>query len=108
MSITITITDPTPAQIAALFGTTGTSNTKVAKEKPKAEKAKVEKTEEPETEDAADDGAPTKEDVTKAAQAYAGKNGRDALKELLEEFKAANISSIDEGDYAKFIEKASA
>ena len=104
MSITITITDPTPAQIAALFGTAEAAAPKAEKAKPKAEKAK----DKPKAEEAADSDSPTKEEVTKAAQAYAGKNGRDALKELLEEFKAANISSIDEGDYADFIKKASA
>lgn len=105
MSITITITDPTPEQIAALFGGTNTANTSVdkapAKDKPKADKPK---SEDKPKEEAKSDG-PTKEDVTKAAQKYAGANSRDALKELLTSFKAENISGLEESDYAAFIEK---
>lgn len=103
MSITITITDPTPEQIAALFGTQGSAKT--------SEKAEPKKTEPaPKSEPAADApsedstaSVPTKDDLTAAAQALVAANGRDALAELVEKFKAKNLSSIAEGDRAAFI-----
>lgn len=71
-------------------------------EEPKEEKPagkKVEETAPP----AAD--VPTKEEVTAAAQALVGANGREALAELLEQFGAKNLSTIPDDKKAEFIGK---
>lgn len=106
MSITITITDPTPAQIAALFGTQDSAKP-AGKAKAEPVSAKKEETApetaSEETDASPSDAVPTKEELTAAAQALVAASGRDALAELVEKFKAKNLSSIAEGDRAAFI-----
>ena len=109
MSITITITDPTSQQLAALFGSApkqaieaeeqAKPATRKAADKPKAEEPAADK-EEPKSD------VPSHDDVVAAAQALVGANGREALAELLGEFDAKNLSGIGEDKRAAFIEKA--
>lgn len=110
MSITITITDPTPVQIAALFGTLTVINTKEAvPAKAKAEpKAKPEEPAAEVEEQATDEttSSPSIDDVKAAAQVLVKANGREALAELLAEFKAENLSGLAEGKRAAFIAAA--
>jgi hypothetical protein len=101
MSITITITDPTPEQIAALFGAEPIA------EKPKparTTKAKDEpRAEEPEKPEVEQSDVPSLDDVKAAAQALVAANGREALAELLSEYDAKNLSSVPEDKRADFI-----
>lgn len=117
MSITITITDPTPAQIAALFGTLDTAksagnaakkDTKVSSppaDTPESGSQTSDSGQTAPTDASPSDAVPSLDDVKAAAQALVGKNGRDALAELVEEFKAKNLSTIAESDRAAFIAK---
>ena len=108
MSITITITDPTPAQIAALFG--GAADAPVD-EKPArtprkaADKPAETPAEEPKAEEPAADDVPSLDDVKAAAQKLVNANSREALAELLETYGAKNLSSLPEDKRASFIEK---
>lgn len=115
MSITITITDPTPEQIAALFGAQEAAPARAAgkakdepasakKEEP-APSAKTESSTASDEPDASPSDVPTAEDVTAAAQALVKANSREALAELLGEFDAKNLSGVKEGDRAAFIAK---
>lgn len=108
MSITITITDPTPAQIAALFG--GDAAKPAAKTEQKVSKPDPKAAAEESKPEASNEGpaAPTHDEVVAAAQALVTANGREALAELLTELGAKNLSGIAEKDRADFIAKATA
>lgn len=122
MPITITITDPTPAQIAALFGldfvavesaANGGSPTKrqAAAAKPKAEEPEVKAKPEVQGKDAAGDDVaevPDQAAVTAAAQKLAGKNGRDALVEMLDKYGAKQVSGVPEDKRQAFIDAVEA
>lgn len=96
MPITITITDPTPEQIAALFGTAAAPAAKavvVEKTPPVAKKVEAPKAEpipEAPVEPAEDRAALLKSLAMKYAQA----NGREALVSLFAEYGATNPSTV--------------
>ena len=123
MPITITITDPTPEQIAALFGAPAAQAPEPDREaapEPEAKKParrapakakKAEPVEEAPVEEVAEEEAAdevSEDDVREAAQALAKAEGRDALKDLLAEFKADKISSIKPAQREAFVSKARA
>lgn len=108
MPITITITDPTPAQIAALFGISAAATPAAEpkaeekpKRQPKAKEAAMAEPEEPTEAPAAE--VPSLDDVRAAAQKIVAANGRDALADRLAEFGAVNLSALPEDRRAEFI-----
>lgn len=110
MPITITITDPTPAQIAALFGAADPVMPEIAGgtgEKPKRQpKTKVEDAPlavEEETPSEAEEKLPTVEEVRAAATKLINSNGREALAERLAAFGAANLTALPAEKRAEFI-----
>lgn len=102
MSITITITDPTPEQIAALFGGTQPDTQDKPAPRKQADKPKAEepKQDEPETSE-----VPSLDEVKAAAQKLVNASTREALAELLETFASKNLSSVPEAKRAAFIEQ---
>lgn len=120
MSITITITDPTPEQLAALFGRAPKEAIEAAEGNAAAKKgtkassppadtqesgSKTSDSGQTATTDASPSDVPDLEAVKAAAQKLVNASSREALAELLETFAAKNLSSIPEGKRAAFIEQ---
>lgn len=116
ISVTLAVTASQLAQIAAIMGGAAAAATAPAPEpeetttrrtRAKADDAGSAKDTEVKGKDKDGgevDEVPSKEDVTKAAQALSSANGRDALVEMLGKFDAKNISGIAEEDRQKFID----
>lgn len=111
ISVTLAVTASQLAQIAVIMGGGAATG------EPEKPAGRSRRTAETETETKAepkvtgkDKGGeevpevPSKEDVTKAAQALSAANGREALIEMLGKFDAKNISGIADEDRQKFID----
>lgn len=114
MSYTLTLTDLSAAQLAAIGAVLGGGAVaEQAKPAPrKAAPAKPEpKAEEPETVEETDDDTqgeagtdvPSEADLVAAGKDYAAANGRDAFIGKLAEFDVKNISALPEDKRAEFL-----